>query len=69
MRRICRGFNFRPDMREEYSSLCSNDEPIENFLFGAGLNEKIKEVNESLKVSNQLNTMRFQPYNKDKCFF
>ena len=35
---------------------------IEKFLFGAELSERIKEVNESLKISNQLNKVRFQPY-------
>ena len=60
--------NFKPEIRDVYSSLCSDNYPISKFLFGPELGEKIKDVSETLKVSNRLNRgeNRFKPFFKRK---
>ena len=58
---IHRRVTFRPDIKEEYASLCSDTYPVQDFLFGSELPEKIKDVAETNKVSQRVNK-RFQPY-------
>ena len=44
----------RPDMNPVYKGLCSVPKVEDELLFGAGVNDKIKELSEANKVSSQL---------------
>ncbi|GFO18774.1 hypothetical protein PoB_004527900 [Plakobranchus ocellatus] len=57
---VFRRHSFKGEIKEEYSSLCQGTYPVEGSLFGHNFQEKIKEVNESLRVARS--TRRFQPY-------
>ena len=56
LRRQC----FKGELKEEYNSLCSPKYPVSGSLFGENVNERIKEVNETMRVAKC--TRRFQPY-------
>ena len=61
---------YKGHFKEEYSkSLCSDHYPIEKELFGADINEKIKGVSESIRVSNRIDKRqkrKFQPYTQKR---
>ncbi|GFR84557.1 hypothetical protein ElyMa_000674400 [Elysia marginata] len=51
---------FKGELKEEYSSMCGGNYPVKGFLFGEDVQDKIREVIESLRVAHS--THRFQPY-------
>ncbi|GFO40852.1 hypothetical protein PoB_006735700 [Plakobranchus ocellatus] len=51
---------FQGEFKDEYNSLCQASYPVTGSLFGPGVQEKIKEVQELLKVARS--TRRFQPF-------
>ena len=59
---VFRRHAFKGDMKDEYSSICNGSYPVKGSLFGPDMHERIREVNESLRVARS--TRRFQPYQK-----
>ena len=59
---VFRRHAFKGDMKDEYSSICTGSYPAKGSLFGPDMHERIREVNESLRVARS--TRRFQPYQK-----
>ena len=55
-RRSC----FRGEIKEEYNSLCTASYPVSGLLFGDNVADKIKAVNDSLKVTKS--ARKFHPY-------
>ncbi|GFO20149.1 hypothetical protein PoB_004665400 [Plakobranchus ocellatus] len=51
---------FQGEFKEEYNSLCQASYPVTGSLFGPSIQEKIKEVQGSLKVARS--TRQFQPF-------
>lgn len=46
-----RRFALRPFIREKFKNICSQDQPVTNWLFGDDIDKKIKEISEISKVS------------------
>ena len=59
---VFRRHAFKGDMKDEYSSICTGSYPVKGSLFGHDMHERIREVNESLRVARS--NRRFQPYQK-----
>ncbi|GFO49878.1 hypothetical protein PoB_007638300 [Plakobranchus ocellatus] len=57
---VFRRQSFQGEFKDEYNSLCQTSYPVTGSLFGPSVQEKIKEVQESLKVARS--TRRFQPF-------
>ena len=45
---------FKPEMKEEYKSLCSEANPVTGELFGDQLSQSVKELQETNKVTSKL---------------
>ena len=52
--------SFKGEIKDEYNTLCTTSYPAAGSLFGPNVNDKIKEVQESMRVART--TRRFQPY-------
>ena len=62
---------YKGQFKDEYSkSLCCDNYPIANELFGSDISEKIKGVTESLKVTQKLEkrSRKFTPYVQKRRF-
>ncbi|GFN87752.1 myomodulin neuropeptides [Plakobranchus ocellatus] len=57
---VFRHQSFQGEFKGEYNSLCQASYPVTGSLFGPSVQEKIKEVQESLKVARS--TRRFQAF-------
>ena len=45
---------FKPEMKEEYKTLCSEANPVTGELFGDQLSQSVKELQETNKVTSKL---------------
>ena len=53
----------RPDLNNQYASLCNPSTPVSSFLFGDELNKEVEELTKSHKLSNKVTTKkRMEPY-------
>ena len=51
---LMRRQQFKTDFKKEFSTLCTAEYPVEGTLFGKGMSEKVKEITEAAKLSNQV---------------
>ena len=61
---VFRRHDFKGDMEDEYSSICNGSYSVKGSLFGPDMHERIRKVNELLRVARS--TRRFQPYKKSQ---
>ena len=52
---------FKSELKEEFHPLCTNNYPVKGLLFSSELQDKIKDLSETQKVSQKVHR-RFQPY-------
>ena len=55
-----RGAAFKPFIKDDYKSLCSEQTPVEDLLFGTELGKSFKDLTEVSKLTSQLSTKRPQ---------
>ena len=54
--------NFKPGLKPEYKSLCSDNAPVTTLLFGEQLSDQVKDIKETNKITYNVNTSpKFAP--------
>lgn len=57
---VFRRQEFKGDIKQDYNALCTASYPVEGKLFGNNIGDRLKDINESMKVSR--NARKFRPY-------
>ena len=56
--------NFKTELKDDFASLCSGEYPVNQYLFGPELGDKVKDVSETLKVAFRVNKeKRYKSFN------
>ena len=55
---------FKGELKEEYSSLCGGAHPVVGALFGPNVQDRVKELNDTLRMARS--TQRFHPYSYNR---
>ena len=50
--------NLRPVLRQEYASLCNNNLPLAEFLFGDDLPKRVRDAKDTASLSNSIINQR-----------
>ena len=65
---IFRRVSFKPEIKPEFISLCSDSYPVKDSLFGKELSERVKETTEAAKISNRVSKapLKKKPFKKNR---